>query len=571
MRDDLSKRTFLVSVAVVAASAAACYVSAALSNPILERAEVFFAESAREMLASGRYATPYYLGHPFFDKPILTYWFIAASFRVFGISRTAARVPSVVAAILTILLTAFGTAGIAGRRAGVAAACVLASSYVFFYQASLSMSDMCLTLFCALTVALLFAGNRDAGRRTLLWWLASVSCALAVLTKGPIGLVLPVAAFLLYLALTSELRQIRPRHIAAGAATVTAIAGAWFFWLWRANGTGALYAFFVVENVRRFTGESYDTKRSVAYVPLSLLGDFLPWAGFLLLALWRWRWTRHPHAASDPLEHRGQLLLWCYVCVVTGFFWLSRFQIEYYLLPAIPPCAAVVGAYLSRALTEKDRLANLVTYLMGTVVLGAGMVASERGFLRREAGWSDLRLPALWFVGCGAAILLFLIRGRPLLAWGTLAIALCAGLAVSSQAEFSLYERALGISDIAQAMQRIGAAVPFAVSPDLEGWAGELAFRMGSLPQTLQTPAELADFLRGPGIRAAIVSDDWPEKLPSDLHARIVFHGPVLIRKVTRAALLDSAALDADREQFAVIASDGSAPRSQTNAPSAGR
>lgn len=530
-----------------------------MTNPILERAEIYFAESAREMLAAGQYVTPHYLGHAFFDKPILAYWAVAASFRVLGVSRLAARVPSMVAALLTILLTAFGVARMAGRKAGLAAASILCSSYMFFYQATLSMSDMWLTLFCAATSALLFAGNRDAGRRTLFWWLASVSSGLAVLTKGPIGVVLPVAAFLVYLMVSGELRQIRLRHVAIGAATVTVVAGAWFAWLWRANGSSSMYAFFIVENLRRFTGASYETRRSITYVPLALIGDFLPWAAFLTLALWRR--MREPRTFSDTLESRGELLLWCYVGVITGFFWLSRFQLEYYLLPVIPACAALVGAYLVRALKEDDRPVRIVASAVGGVILAAGAAALYLAFFAGRPAWHEMWMPSVWLFLCGAAMLLFLIRGRTEWALATLAIAVCAGLALGSRAQLPLYERALGISDLVHATQETGASGPLAVSAELDGWRGELAFRTAGVPLVLDTPEDFARFLRGPETHAAIVSDGWIQTLPADLsgRVRVVFRGPVLMRKVTRAALLDGAALDRDRERFALVISDSSA------------
>ena len=65
----------------------------------LERAEIYFVDAARAMVESGDYLVPRYRGEPFFDKPPLTYWLMAASFRVFGFTLTAARLVPVAAAL----------------------------------------------------------------------------------------------------------------------------------------------------------------------------------------------------------------------------------------------------------------------------------------------------------------------------------------------------------------------------------------------------------------------------------------------------------------------------------------
>src|SRR3990172_357831 len=299
---ELSGRAFIGWLAAILGVAGASYALVAAAHPVFGRAEIYFAESARAMLASHSYVTPHYLGQPFFDKPILSYWAIVASFETLGLTHFAARLPSLVAALATAALTGYGAALLAGRRAGLAAAGVLCSTYMFGYFSTLSLSDMWLTLFTSAACVLLLAGSLDARRRTLHWWLASVCLALAFLSKGPVGVILPVGSFLLYLALAREWRQLRLRHVLTAFATIGAVAGVWFFALWRENGTQSLYAFFIEENLLRFRGETYRTDRYFGYIPISFVIGGLPWTLLLPAVAWRSALERRDLRASSEVR-----------------------------------------------------------------------------------------------------------------------------------------------------------------------------------------------------------------------------------------------------------------------------
>src|SRR3990167_6238690 len=97
---------FLVSLLLILCLAASLYVVLAANWLKFSRAEVFFAECAREMLAKSNFVTPLYHGQPFFDKPILMYWLILSTFKTLGVSHLVARLPSILAALGTITATA---------------------------------------------------------------------------------------------------------------------------------------------------------------------------------------------------------------------------------------------------------------------------------------------------------------------------------------------------------------------------------------------------------------------------------------------------------------------------------
>jgi 4-amino-4-deoxy-L-arabinose transferase-like glycosyltransferase len=536
----------------------------AASHPAFGRAEIYFAESARAMLASHSYVTPHYLGQPFFDKPILSYWAIAASFQAFGLTHLAARLPSLLAALATAALTGYATALLAGRRAGLAAAAVLSSSYLFCYFATLSMSDMWLTLFASAAGALLFAGSLDAARRTLHWWLASVCLALAFLTKGPVGVILPVASFLLYLALARQWRQIRLRHVLTALLTIGGVAGIWFFALWRENGAQSLYAFFIEENLLRFRGQTYRTDRWFAYMPMSFLLGGLPWT--LLLPAVAWRSTRRRTDLLASPEGRGELFLWCHLAVVIAFFSVSRMQLDYYILPALPAYAALTGSYLARSVPRAEWSVRLGGWLLAVTLLLLGAAAGLYVWPRigGEDLSSGLLLPA-WVLLSGVAMVVLLLRRKYAPAYALVFLAVCGAGAFGARVGLPVYLRYVPVADYARAIQLSGETTALALSGDLDLWRGEFAFQTGRVPQRLNTPGELADFLFGAGPRMAVVTDRWAADLPEVLagRMRVVDRRPGLARGVTLATLLDSTKLPAYLTTVVLVTNDGATIRQQ--------
>jgi 4-amino-4-deoxy-L-arabinose transferase-like glycosyltransferase len=538
----LSGRGFRLRLGLLLGAAASCYVALAAASPIFHRAEVYFAESAREMLATGRIITPFYLNQPFFDKPILTYWAILASFRMLGTSHFAARMPSVLAALATTALIGYGVSRVWSRTAGLVAAAALCSSYMFVYDASLSMSDMLLTLFCTAAGVLLFAGSRDAPRRTRDWCLASLFMALGVLTKGPVAVVLPVGAFLLYLALRRELGQIRVGHAVAGAAIVLAVAGSWFALLWRQNGTVALFDFFMKENLERFTGAAYAIRRPFGFAPLALLGDFLPWALFLPGAfgasarerIWR----------GDSARRCGELFAWCWVGFVTLFFWVSRGEMDYYLLPALPACAVLVGGYLSRPAERGSILLRAAGWVLGAILLLTGVAAGSFVLFAGRSGLRPLWPVALWLVLSGAAVVTLLVRRKYMLFVAAVCLVVLGGGILGAWIGLPTYRQAVSLGDAVKAAERGHANMPLAISADLDHWRAELAFRTGTVPSRLGTPEAFAEFLRdtssSTGPRLAVVGDDWVARLPRDVAGRaaVVRRERVLTTGVTLASFL---------------------------------
>ena len=305
-----------------------------LGSAPLERAEIYFMDVARAMVESGDWLVPRYQGEEFFDKPALTYWLMASSFRAFGFTLAAGRIVSALAALACVAATAWLGRRLLGPREGAYGALVFGTTVLVLAFGRVAMSDMLLTLSCTLAVAI-GVSAMDARGLTLPRAMAlGATLGLGFLTKGPVALVFAGFGLLLLLVRGVEGRRLEVRRgpvlMAAAAFAVTGLG--WFVAVaWRL-GAAPLAYFFFRENLERFAGATYDAARSPFYYVGAYFAAGLPWSLLFPLAAWRQR------------RRCAFLLLWMGLMAVP--LSLSRGKIDYYLLPLLPAASVVVGAHL---------------------------------------------------------------------------------------------------------------------------------------------------------------------------------------------------------------------------------
>jgi len=220
-----------------------------------------YAAIAREMVLTGDYITPRLYGMPWFEKPPLMYWLAALAYRIFGFSEAGARFPSALSATLCVFLIYWCGRKLWGRAEGFLVALVAATSIGSFVFARAASMDMLLT--ACLTAALvffLFSYNDPTPRRRI-WQCASyASLGLAVLAKGPVGLLLPALSLGGFILLRGRWREWRDWY-PKGLWITLAIAGPWYLFCTMQNGREFLQIFFINHNVERFTSTSYGHDR----------------------------------------------------------------------------------------------------------------------------------------------------------------------------------------------------------------------------------------------------------------------------------------------------------------------
>jgi 4-amino-4-deoxy-L-arabinose transferase-like glycosyltransferase len=342
----LSRTRFALALALLLVLAALLLLPSAGSAP-LERAEIYFVDAARTMVETGSWLVPRYRGEPFFDKPALGYWLIAGSFEAFGTTLAAARLVPALAALLVIAASVALGRLLLGPRAALLGGLALATTPAFVSFGRVAMSDMPLTLFSTVSIALAVAlfGPTPRG-----WQLPALGAALGLgfLTKGPVALLLPGLGILLLL----WQNRARPLPVKTGpllaAIALFALLGlSWFALLLARLGPAPLRYFFLHENVERFAGETYDAGRAPWYYLVTYLGEGLPWSLLFPAALFG--------ALRGGEGRRGSRWLAAWAGLMAVPLSLSRGKLDYYLLPLYPALCLVVGDFLARPFSGPSR------------------------------------------------------------------------------------------------------------------------------------------------------------------------------------------------------------------------
>lgn len=383
-----------------------------------------YTEVAREMVRSGDWVTPRLDGVPFLDKPPLFYWLEAAPLAAFGTGPAAARLATALLGFAGCALVYAAGARIYGRRAGLLGAVVLAANPYYFFASQYVNHDLAVSTWITAAILAFAVGDRREGRARLRWLLAGYAAmGLAVMTKGLIGLVLPLGAVGIFVAAARRWREVPRYALPAGLALVAAIAVPWHVIAQQRN-PDLLHYLFVVQHFQRYTGSGFNNPTGPAFYVLVIAAGLLPWTPLLPAALARgWRAFRADRAAG-----RTDLLLLAWAALVVVFFSVPRSKIAGYVLPALPPLALLVGRELDVVLAGLARAPRALRVASGFMaVLGLAVGAAPFVVTRLPEPLPPLApgiaaaLVAAGAVALGAAgVVAWAARGRPALAVGAM-------------------------------------------------------------------------------------------------------------------------------------------------------
>lgn len=289
------------------------------------------AEAARGMLESGDWVLPKFNGALRVDKPALLYWLQVGAYEGFGVNEFAARLPSALAAALTLLLTYELGRLMFGPVAGLLAGLMLASTFLFCGSAHFANPDALLNACAVLTFWLCWRCFRHEGTR----WpaLAGASAGLAVLAKGPVGLVLPATVVGVFLLWTRQLRRLGNLGILQAALLFLLVAGPWFALVGSETKGDFLRGFLLTHNVDRFSAPMENHGGPFYYHVFSLMLGFLPWSAFFGAAS---RDAQRPFRFSLPTALAWTLFL-------LAFFLLAMPALRELLTRVIPEKPAGVA------------------------------------------------------------------------------------------------------------------------------------------------------------------------------------------------------------------------------------
>lgn len=299
-----------------------------------------YAQMSQGMLSSGDWLTPRqnYIKH--FDKPPITYWSIATSFRLFGENEFAAHLPLVIFGLVGILATFLLGKTLFGVRSGFLAACILTSTLGYPAISRVVSTDIIFTVFCLLSYLFFARGN---------YLLFYASLALGFMTKGPVVFVITVLPLCIFLIYERAWKTFGKIPWIKGALLFTLIGLPWFIYQIISN-PGLLNDWIFQQTLNRVVRKMKDPP--YFFIPV-LIGFFFPWIFFMIAAL-----KNRLIFKRSPINQDSAKLLLLFIWFALPFIFFSCIgkKLVPYILPLLAPLAIIMGSFWDKLLEDKQLL-----------------------------------------------------------------------------------------------------------------------------------------------------------------------------------------------------------------------
>jgi len=357
--------------------------------PLMDDADSSHADAGREILTRGDWVTLHENGIRYLEKAPLPYWAMAASFKVFGVAASTARLPLHLSVLLlAFLIYQFGRRFLSPRAGFWGGVLFLASIGPYLFT-RLIIPDVTVGLWLGVSLYFFLDGWQKEKPSALSCWAIAVPAALNVLTKGLIGAVFPCAIIFVFLLLVGDLRHPLKMHLVSSTLVFFLVAAPWHILATLRNppagqAKGFLWFYFVNEHFLRYLGKRYPADYGTVPILLFyglLLLWLLPWSSFSPQALAQIR-LRLPRIAGSRKSNEAVLLLmFCWAAVILLFFSFSTRQ-EYYVAPILPALALILGQWLAReeeapigsTIARSGRASAIVLLVLGLLITGITIV-----------------------------------------------------------------------------------------------------------------------------------------------------------------------------------------------------
>jgi 4-amino-4-deoxy-L-arabinose transferase-like glycosyltransferase len=382
--------------------------------PLIDPDEPFYAQTTTEMVKGNEWATPMIFGERQFEKPIFFYWQAMIAQKIFGQTELAARVPSAAAGTLLVFLTWIFGRRMFSPRAGFCAAVVLATGVEYAFMSRLMLTDIFLALCISASVFCFWLATEEEDKRDRWMILHFIASALAMLTKGPVGFLVPTLGSICYLWLTGKRSPWRGKGLWLGIVAWLLIAGPWYATMFSKYGMEYWHRFFVHENWERLTSAEHKHSNHWWYYLMILVAGNLPWIPLLIAAVVR--------TVKDIKTDRRMLFLVCWFVPNLIFFTICNSKLPTYTFFLFVTLALVMGHTLDQWIGKGFRgkgeriLVSALAILQTVLVLGAASAITLMLPKDSNAFIKDLS-PVIYVLAAIISIPMVLMLLRRTVAW----------------------------------------------------------------------------------------------------------------------------------------------------------
>jgi len=334
-----------------------------LGSPALDNQEARVGAVVQHMEDTGNLLVPYIGPTRYFNKPLLGPWLVLLSSRFLGLSETAVRFPSVLAALGVIWLTWLLARQWYGKETALLACLVLAGTFSFVQWSRAGRVEM-LNLLAILAAFVLFFRYRDSGK--VRWWYAmALVMGVGAHFKGLLTFAVPGFAVLALSIVFTDWKWLRPRHLAGAGAIAAAVYAVPFVLTWSVSGSIESVEAVYRENILRMVSP-FDHIEPFYFYGYEFFRFTLPWS-----VLFPWL-AVYLVLNRRALSHETKQLL-VVIAAVVAFFQLSSSRRAYYMLPVLP-FTSILLAYFLGSLPEAGYSWRKSVGWLWTII-GAAMTA----------------------------------------------------------------------------------------------------------------------------------------------------------------------------------------------------
>lgn len=488
----------------------ACYVffRNITSYPV-ETDEALYAAVGRQIARTNEWFRLEHEGAPFFYKPPLYFWLMAVAMRIFGENDFAVRFPSAAFGLATTVLVYVAGKQLFSGRTALTAALITITTYNIVWLAPRGKMDVELGFWMNLAFLSFLLAYREKDRQLGFLILSFLAMTIAALLKGPIGILLPGFAGLIYLLATRKhtLRVELPA-LATGLTLTVGTACAYYILL----GPEFNRYFFFVENLARITERSEPT----LFYFYMIFVDLFPWSLFIPCAAFSlWKSGR-----LIPGTHEFTTLVWFLSFLL--FLTLPSYKEEDFLVYLVPPFALLMASSWQRDLstpwfeaapTNRCRRGALILLCVGIAVL---LLTGPRILQMRFPGFPNVIRPAHAALGLAGLLVAICVALR----CGTKAvfIAVCLVALTLTFGYIELFKPARGnynkVKIIADAIRSIVGDAPLALS-HTQGSEELLYYLDRREPTRFVAPEEIQSYCRSEKKVFALLVEDVYERIQS--------------------------------------------------------
>ncbi|OIO35898.1 MAG: hypothetical protein AUJ74_04520 [Candidatus Omnitrophica bacterium CG1_02_44_16] len=372
------------------------YVFLMLGNGVLDLTnpdEVFYTQTAKEMVQHKTWTVPYLFGQPQFEKPIFTYWCLRLGFILFGVTSFSARFFCALFGIIGVLtLYGLGILGFGDKKKAFISSVILMSGGLYIGLSRTVFTDMIFSVLILLSMVSFFWGYARADKKALGILLFFVFSGLAVLAKGPLGAILPMLSVVLFLGMRKELKFFFCRYSAWGFLLFCLIAIPWYADMIKRFGNTFTEEFFYNDHIRRIIEAEHISNDTWFFYPIFMVLCMFPWSFFTVISFFH---------LLKKLKGRGCLPIYQYLSawlvIVLVVFQASHSKLVSYIFPLFPVLALMTGDFIHNALSEnKTRALTVISYISWATILviPIGLVVC----MIRFSGYIPERLPIYCFI-----------------------------------------------------------------------------------------------------------------------------------------------------------------------------